>query len=154
MPPHIPRSTHNPNQPRSSKPTQTKTKPHHKLRLNHHRGLPTSLPSIINSNPHRYHRDHATRHAWPTAPISPHCGSQCRSRHAVTHRADLATAPISPRWWHALNERERERCERGRENWGWKDGVGFFERKRERTAPERVGVRVRWRGERKKLLKN
>ena len=36
MPPRIPRSTHNPNQPRPSKPTQTKTNPHHKLRLNHH----------------------------------------------------------------------------------------------------------------------
>ena len=86
----IPRSTHNPNQPRSSKPTQTKTNPHHKLRLNHHRGLPTSLPSIINSNPHRHHRDHATRHV-------------------VTHSTDLATLV-------ACFERERERCERGREN--------------------------------------
>ena len=75
MPPRLPRSTHNPNQPRPSKPTQTKTNPHHKLRLNHHRGLPTSLPSIINSNPHRYHRDHAMR----------------QSRHTVTHSADLAT---------------------------------------------------------------
>ena len=87
----IPRSTHNPNQPRPSKPTQIKTDPHHKLKLNHHRGLPTLLPSIINSNPHRHHRDHATRHT-----------------------------SISPRWWHAMNERERERererCERGREN--------------------------------------
>ena len=70
----IPRSTHNPNQPRPSKPTQIKTDPHHKLKLNHHRGLPTSLPSIINSNPHRHHRDHATCHAS----ISP----QRRSRHA------------------------------------------------------------------------
>ena len=68
----IPRSTHNPNQPRPSKPTQTKTDPHHKLILNHHRGLPTSLPSIINSNPHRHHRDHATRHAS----ISPRCDPQ------------------------------------------------------------------------------
>ena len=48
-----------------------------------------------------------------------------------------------------MNERERdvregERIEDER-MWVWV----FCERKREPTAPERVGVRVRWRGERK-----
>ena len=40
----------------------------------------------------------------------------------MTHRADLATAPISPRWWHALNERERDVREGERtedERMGW-----------------------------------
>ena len=78
-PPHLPRSTRS---------TQTHS---------HHHGLPTSLPSIINSNPHCHHQEHATRHAS----ISP----QHRSRHS----ADLATLV-------ACYERERERCERGREN--------------------------------------
>ena len=53
-----------------------------------------------------------------------------------------STAPISPRWWHALNERERDVREGERtedERMGWI----FCERKRERTAPERVGVRVK-----------
>ena len=49
-------------------------------------------------------------------------------------RVDLATAPISPRWWHAMNERERdvregERIEDER-MWVWV----FCERKRERTG--------------------
>ena len=47
-----------------------------------------------------------------------------------------------------MNERERDVREGERtedERMGWV----FCERKRERTVPERVGVRVRWRGERK-----
>ena len=114
----IPRSTHNLNQPRPSKPTQIKTDPHHKLRLNHHRGLPTSLPSIINSNPHRHHRDHATRHTL----ISP----QRRSHHS----ADLAMLV-------ACYERERERDVReGERTEDERMGWVFCERKKERTARE------------------
>ena len=120
-----PKSTHNPNQPRPSKPTQTKTNPHHKFRLNHHRDLPTSPLSIIDPNSHRHHRDHATRHA----PISLCCELR----------------------WHALNERER--CERGRENWGWNDVVGFlWEKERVHSAWEKG----RWelgREEREKTIK-
>ena len=93
------------------------------------------LPSIINSNPHRHHRDHATRHAS----ISPRCDPQRRSRHST----DLTTLV-------AFYERERERDVReGERTEDERMGWVFCERKRECTTPERVGVRVRWRGERK-----
>ena len=131
MPPHlhtypdqpdqpIPRSTHNPNQPRPSKPTQTKTDPHHKLRLNHHRGLPTSLPSIINSNPHHHHRDHATCHAL----ISPRCDPQRRSRHAGgmlwTREREMweRERELRMKGWDGFFVRERENAQRLRE-WEW-----------------------------------
>ena len=63
----------------------------------------------------------------PTPPPS-------RPRH--TPRVDLVTAPISPRWWRAMNERERDVREAERTEdermWVWV----FCERKRERTARE------------------
>ena len=47
-----------------------------------------------------------------------------------------------------MNEKERD-VRKGERTEDERMGWVFCERKRERIAPERVGVRVRWRGERK-----